>query len=124
MKDTVNCLLRRRRIQVPWKWYPSSSSTGCSCRFASRRVWRTRRVASRSSRRASVRLQSVEINSYKLDHVSRDVADDLTTARRSKSQLVPRFAAVLLLANRTLFCKRGQVVLCQAQAGEARVVGE
>ena len=76
------------------------------------------------ARRMSGRLQSVQINSYKLDQVTREVTDDLTTAWPSKSQLVPRFAAVLLLVHRTLFCKRGQVVLSQAQAGEARAVGE
>jgi hypothetical protein len=76
------------------------------------------------ARRTSGRLQSVQINSYKLDQVTWNVTDDLTAVWRSKSQLVSRFAAVLLLVHRTLFCKRWQVVLSQAQAGEARAVGK
>jgi hypothetical protein len=84
----------------------------------------TMRRLAQGARRTSGRLQSVQISSYKFDQVTREVTDDLTSAWCSKPQLVTWFATVLLLVYRTSFCKRGQVVLGQAQAGEARAIGE
>ncbi len=102
--------LIQHRLQLPLRI--AAGLADSSCGFA------------QCARRMSVRLQSVEINAYQLDQMNRDAADDLTTPGHSKPQLVSHFAAVLLWADRTLFFKRGQVAVCQAQAGEASVVGE
>ena len=62
--------------------------------------------------------------SYQLDQMARDTADDLATARASKPQLVSRFAAVLLSAYRTLFSSAGKSSSVRRKRARPSVVGE